>query len=296
MNKYQGIISIIGKPNVGKSSLINLIFSEKISIVNAKPQTTRNQIYSTFVNDNYAIEFVDTPGFHNEKNKLDAFLNSEVKTSLKVANLVYFLCDPTRNIDDEDYRLLNLVKKYNIPTILVITKMDLVNLVTITSIIDKLSNEFKFVNSTAITNEDSKTVQNLLKISEPYLNLVDLDYQHDEATIQKDLFLVKEIIREQCLNLLHQEVPYGMAILIEDFKYLPEKNEFNISASLNVEKESQKKIVIGVNGSMIKEIGTKSRQELLKIYDTKIFLKLYVKVAKNWRDDNTKLKEFGYSN
>lgn len=297
MKKYQGTVSIIGKPNVGKSSLINAIFNDKISIVNQKPQTTRNQITSHFFNDRYDIQFIDTPGFHNERNKLDAFLNSEVKSSLKSSELIYFLCDPTRHLDDEDYRLLNLAKKYEVPMILIITKMDMVDYSTITLLIDKLSNEYSFVTSTAITTFDPNTIYNLLKLSEQYLTLVDMpNSEESNQSFQKDLFLIKEIIREQCLNLLHQEVPYGIAVLIENYEYIPEKNIFNISASLNVEKESQKKIIIGVNGSMIKEIGIKARQELLKIYDTKIFLKLYVKVAKNWRDDNTKLKEFGYSN
>lgn len=296
MKKFQGTISIIGKPNVGKSSLINTIFDDKISIVNQKPQTTRNQISSEFVSDQYDIQFIDTPGFHNERNKLDAFLNSEVKTSLKSAELIYFLCDPTRLLDDEDYRLLNLVKRYDTPIILVVTKMDIVDYTTITLLIDKLSSEYNFVTSTAITTFDPNTIYNLLKLSEPYLTLIDVPkYMESNSSFEKDLFLIKEIIREQCLNLLHQEVPYGIAVLIESYEYIPERNIFNISASLNVEKESQKKIIIGVNGSMIKEIGTKARQELLKIYDSKIFLKLYVKVAKNWRDDNTKLKEFGYS-
>lgn len=296
MNKYQGVISIIGKPNVGKSSLINSIFNDKISITNQKPQTTRNKITSQFINNKYDIEFLDTPGFHSEKNKLDVFLNTEVKKSLKQAKLIYLLCDPTRPLDDEDYNILNLVKKYEIPIILVITKMDIVDQMTIVKLIDQLSNNYSFADSIAISSFNSSSIDKLLEVSEKYLSFTNVDNSKKfDSSFQKDLFLIKEIIREQCLNLLRQEIPYGIAVLIEDYEYIQDKNIFNISASLNVEKESQKKIIIGVNGSMIKEIGIKSRQELLKIYDTKIFLKLYVKVAKNWRDDNTKLKEFGYS-
>ena len=295
MKKYQGTITIIGKPNVGKSSLLNIIFEDKISIVNQKPQTTRNKITSIFVDNLYHLEFVDTPGFHNEKNKLDAFLNDEVKLAIKNSDLIYFLCDSSRPLNNEDFELLSLIKHTKVPVFLVITKSDISNQADINNISSELKNEFNFVNTILVSTKDLKSIDNLLYQSQKYLTFANEVVENEIQTIQKDLFLVKEIIREQCLLLLRQEIPYGIAVLIEDFKYDKNKNEFYINASLNVEKESQKKILIGTKGSMIKQISMNARKELLKIYDAKIYLKLFVKVEKNWRDNDLKLKEFGYS-
>lgn len=295
MKKYVGTISIIGKPNVGKSSLLNKIFNEKISIVNPKPQTTRNKISSNFVNEKYNINFIDTPGFHNEKNKLDEFLNKEVKSALRQSNLIYYLIDCSRTVNEEDKIILELLKKINLPTFLVITKADLAKDNKINDIIKEVTQVISFAKVAMISIYDSETITRLLTQTEQFLDFDDEILIDENQTIQKDIFLVKEIIREQCLISLRQEVPYGIAVLIDDFKYLKDKNELIINASLNVEKESQKKILIGIGGKQIKEISINSRNELNKIYDSKIYLKLFVKVSKNWRNDKTKLKEFGYS-
>ena len=295
MKKYVGSISIIGKPNVGKSSLLNKIFDEKISIVNPKPQTTRNKIISNFVNEKYNINFIDTPGFHNEKNKLDEFLNKEVKSALRQSNLIYYLIDCSRLVNEEDKIILELLKKINLPTFLVITKVDLAKENRINEIIKEVTKTISFAKVAMVSIHDSDSIDRLLLQTEQFLDFDEENLSLEVDTIQKDLFLVREIIREQCLISLRQEVPYGIAILIDDFKYLKDKNEFIINASLNVEKESQKKILIGVGGKQIKEISVNSRNELMKIYDSKIYLKIFVKVSKNWRNDETKLKEFGYS-
>lgn len=295
MKKYVGSISIIGKPNVGKSSLLNKIFNEKISIVNPKPQTTRNKIISNFVNEKYNINFIDTPGFHNEKNKLDEFLNKEVKSALRQSNLIYYLIDCSRLVNEEDKIILELLKKINLPTFLVITKVDLAKENRINEIIKEVTKTISFAKVAMVSIHDSDSIDRLLLQTEQFLDFDEENLSLEVDTIQKDLFLVREIIREQCLISLRQEVPYGIAILIDDFKYLKDKNEFIINASLNVEKESQKKILIGVGGKQIKEISVNSRNELMKIYDSKIYLKIFVKVSKNWRNDETKLKEFGYS-
>lgn len=295
MKKYVGSISIIGKPNVGKSSLLNKIFNEKISIVNPKPQTTRNKIISNFVNEKYNINFIDTPGFHNEKNKLDEFLNKEVKSALRQSNLIYYLIDCSRLVNEEDKIILELLKKINLPTFLVITKVDLAKENRINEIIKEVTKTISFAKVAMVSIHDSDSIDRLLLQTEQFLDFDEENLSSEVDTIQKDLFLVREIIREQCLISLRQEVPYGIAILIDDFKYLKDKNEFIINASLNVEKESQKKILIGVGGKQIKEISVNSRNELMKIYDSKIYLKIFVKVSKNWRNDETKLKEFGYS-
>ncbi|MBR2857919.1 GTPase Era, partial [bacterium] len=234
MKKYVGSISIIGKPNVGKSSLLNKIFNEKISIVNPKPQTTRNKIISNFVNEKYNINFIDTPGFHNEKNKLDEFLNKEVKSALRQSNLIYYLIDCSRLVNEEDKIILELLKKINLPTFLVITKVDLAKENRINEIIKEVTKTISFAKVAMVSIHDSDSIDRLLLQTEQFLDFDEENLSSEVDTIQKDLFLVREIIREQCLISLRQEVPYGIAILIDDFKYLKDKNEFIINASLNV--------------------------------------------------------------
>ncbi|GAA5414349.1 GTPase Era [Ureaplasma ceti] len=296
IKKYIGNIAIVGKPNVGKSTLINAIFNEKISIVNQKPQTTRDKIDAVYNRGEFYLTFMDTPGFHVPRNKLDVFLNSQAKASLKEANVVYFLTDITRPIDDEDLDLLNFVKDYGVENIiLVITKAE-------TSTQDKIDERIfdwkahaDFKESIIISALHKINIDKLLNITKPFLDYQDVYVNENESTLQEDNFLVKEIVREQCLNLLNKEVPYGVAVMVESASYNAETNVYNIDAAIVVEKDSQKAIVIGKSGSMIKKIGTAARQQLLEIYDSKINLKLFVKVDKDWRDNAQKLKEFGYS-
>lgn len=295
VKKYTGNIAIVGKPNVGKSTLINAIFNQKISIINQKPQTTRNKISAHFVNEEFDLTFIDTPGFHLPRNKLDLFLNSEAKQGLKEADLVYFLSDITRPIDQEDEDLLELIADFNVPhKILVITKAETSQQEIIDQRIKELNEKWTFDKDIIISALHKININKLLDISKAYLEQLDVVETNDSSTLQEDNFLVSEIIREQCLNLLKQEIPYGIAVLIESAKYDSNTNVYAINACIVVEKESQKSIVIGKNGSMIKQIGMQARKELLDIYDSKIDLRLFVKVDKNWRDNELKLKEFGY--
>lgn len=296
MEKFTGKIAIIGKPNVGKSSLLNALVDNKISIVNKKPQATRNNVIAILENDKYYLQFIDTPGFHKEHNKLDIFLNNQVKKSLKDIDLIYFLIDPTRPLNNEDNDLLKLAKNFNLPSILVITKSDLIKNEKIQNLIDDIKKIKNFEHSVVTNIYDQNSFKELLQSSQIFLGHDSLEIIKKTETINDDLFLIREIIREQCMDLLQHEIPYGISIMIDYFNYDPEKKTMFIDASINVEKESHKKIVVGRNGEMIKTIGKNSRLEILKIYDTKVYLKLFVKVSKNWRNNLTKLKEFGYSN
>ena len=172
MKKYVGSISIIGKPNVGKSSLLNKIFNEKISIVNPKPQTTRNKIISNFVNEKYNINFIDTPGFHNEKNKLDEFLNKEVKSALRQSNLIYYLIDCSRLVNEEDKIILELLKKINLPTFLVITKVDLAKENRINEIIKEVTKTISFAKVAMVSIHDSDSIDRLLLQTEQFLDWI----------------------------------------------------------------------------------------------------------------------------
>lgn len=290
-NKKQCSIAIIGQPNAGKSTLINQIFNKKISIVSYKPQTTRNSIMALYEDSKIKILFIDTPGFHKPKTKLDSFLNSQIKTSLKKVTFVLFLIDSSHGFIEADQILLNVVKSYTISKIIyVFTKIDLNKKINLELYRERLKS-----NNLILLNSFNKQHIN---------NLIDLIYSLTDKNdclsltpnINNDDFLIKEIIREQTLFLFKYEVPHSLAIEIVDKKYDANKNLLTINANLIVEKKSQKQIVIGKNGEMIKKIRIKSRCELLKIFNCKIMLKLFVKVKLKWRNDENVLASLGYFN
>lgn len=294
-----GNVIILGKPNVGKSTLINAIFNKKISIVSRKPQTTRNHINKLFVNDDYSIMFHDTPGYHKPKNKLDLFLNYEVRQSFKLQDLTLFLFDSTREWDSEDDMLLTELIKYKIEDIiLIVTKIDVVTINDDFNqkieLLAKKINAFAILYISSFKNEDiikllSLISKNLVDIKE--INQYDIDHMNKD----NDKLLISDTIREVIINNFKHEIPYSVAIKVDSFNYEIEKKLFKIFAFIIVEKDSQKPILIGKKGSMIKEIGIASRKELETIYDSKIFLSLDVKVKENWRDNNNFLKDIGYS-
>ncbi len=290
-NKKQCSIAIIGQPNAGKSTLINQIFNKKISIVSYKPQTTRNSIMALYEDNKIKILFVDTPGFHKPKNKLDSFLNSQIKTSLKKVTFVLFLIDSCKGFTENDEILLNVIKSYTISKIVyVLTKIDLNETINLNLYREKL----KTNNLILINSFNKEHINNLINL---IYSLIDNDdFISLNPNIDNDNFLIKEIIREQSLFLLKYEVPHSLAVEIVNKKYIIEKKLLTINANLIVEKKSQKQIVIGKNGEMIKKIGTKSRHELLKIFDCKIMLKLFVKVKLKWRNDENVLASLGYFN
>ncbi|MGL5640221.1 MAG: GTPase Era [Mycoplasmoidaceae bacterium] len=291
-----GYVSIVGKPNVGKSTLINNILNKKISIATFKPQTTRNKIYAVYQDDDSQIIFIDTPGFHNSKNKLDLFLNSEVKSSLKKSETCVFLTDPSREFDDEDFDLIKQISSFNVKNVIcLINKIDICKNQEIEdrySFIQKQYPNFIIKKISANNNEEVKTflsyLKTILEDSEHPLieNIEDLDYS--------DEFMINEVVREKILLNFQQEIPYSVAVVTQKISYDKEKNLTRIYADIIVEKESQKPIIIGKSGAMIKKIGTLAREELLEIYNSKIFLELNVKVRKNWRNDNEQIKSFGY--
>lgn len=272
-NKKQCSIAIVGQPNAGKSTLINQIFNKKISIVSYKPQTTRNSILALYEDDKISILFIDTPGFHKPKTKLDSFLNSQIKTSLKKVNFVLFLIDSCKGFTENDNILLNIIKSYAISKIIyVFTKIDLNKTIDV----DLYRKKLKTNNLISINSFNKKHISNLINLIYSLTNKNDFILL--KPNTDNDDFLIKEIIREQTLFLLKYEVPHSLAVEILNKEYNSEKNLLTINANLIVEKKSQKQIVIGKNGEMIKKIGTKSRHELLKIFDCKIMLKLFVKV------------------
>ncbi|MGL4948399.1 MAG: GTPase Era [Mycoplasma sp.] len=289
------VVAILGKPNVGKSTTFNAIQDQAQAIVTYKPQTTRNFICGRLKSKNEPKEliFVDTPGYHNPNNKLDQFLNSEVKFILGNANVACFIVDAFRGLDDEDEKLLKHINNFDFDgKILLINKVDKAKKKTYQPLIDKVSEFAKFDHVLEMSATEKLGIDQLISILSNYCTYDEID--ENLFKLPSDDFVAREIVRQSCLELLDKEIPYGINIMVNEYKYDQETNFLNIDADIYVEKESQKSIVIGKQGSMIKQIGIKSREALLAIYDCKINLKLFVKVKNDWRNDNNLVKLMGY--
>jgi GTP-binding protein Era len=278
MNEHYGNIAIVGKPNVGKSTFLNFILKSKISIVSSKPQTTRNQIVGEYIKDNNHLYFFDTPGLHESRNKLDDFMFREIKNSLKMCNCALILIDSTRKIDIEDEKILSLAKKFNFENIVVcLTKCDIYDSKKEENILNEVKKHIEFNKSFSISTSKNYNIDELMS----YLLLQATDiYPTYDKKFDDDL-LICDTIRESIISNTKQEIPYSVGVKIAHKNYDAKQNLFTIEADIICEKESQKPIIIGKGASMVKKIGIESRQELLKIYNTKINLKLLVKVKKN---------------
>ncbi|MDR3257870.1 MAG: GTPase Era [Mycoplasmataceae bacterium] len=288
-----GYVAITGKPNVGKSTFLNTVLKRKVAITSPKPQTTRNQIHAVLDYNDTKIQFVDTPGWHAPNFKLDLFLNSQIKNSYKIADVVLLFIDLTRPIDDEDKEIIKLLKEYEVEkVILVLTKSDVSSVSKITNYETQIKNDINVLETVVISSKKQSNVDVLLN------KIVDILPQGNklEQLYDNDNFVISEIIREQIIFNTKQELPYATGVYIESNNYDHIAKLLTIQAIILVEKESQKPIVIGKGGSMIKKIGTMARKELLDIFDTKINLKLFVKVQSEWRNNEKVLSEIGYSN
>lgn len=294
--KY-GVISIVGKPNVGKSTFLNSILNRDVVISSNKPQTTRNLIEVSYKDSECLINFLDTPGLHLPKNKLDHFLNSQVKQALKKSDITLFLFDASRDFDLEDEECLKVLKDFHVENIfLVINKIDLVEEAEVDRIEDFFHKNYEFKKTykiSAVNEEELGLFLESLKneIKEYEGNIEDLSLLEKDVD---DKFFVSELIREIIIKNFRQEIPYGVAIVINNFSYDKQKNMLSINYSIVVEKESQKPIIIGKGGSAMKKVNIELRNKLANYYDCKIFTTSEVKVRKNWRDNDTQIKELGY--
>ncbi|MBE5735037.1 MAG: GTPase Era [Clostridiales bacterium] len=281
---HSGFVTIIGKPNAGKSTLINALVGEKVAIVSPKPQTTRNKILGILNIPDYQIVLVDTPGIHTAKNKLDEYMAKDISEAKKSVDLIIIVIDGSKRIRQED---VDFVKKYdnrNTNAILVISKID-------DSSFDKLYpqlmpfNELQYIKDIIpISVFKNKNVDVLLDKIKTYIPEGDAMFDEDIYTDKSIKFMVAELIREKMLWLLHDEIPHGVAV--EILAYEEKSKLAKISADIICEKQSHKQIIIGKNGSMIKNIGIKAREEIEKLLDKKVMLELFVKVREGWREDN----------
>lgn len=288
-----GFVTVIGRPNVGKSTLLNYIMGEKLSIVSSKPQTTRNNIQTILTKENFQMVFVDTPGIHKPRHKLGEYMVKMAKDTFKEVDEVLFLTTPEIEIGKGDQLILEELRNLDIPVFLIVNKIDENSDDRIAQTIKNYSEYFNFTEVIPISAAKGKNIDTLLKIMEDYLKEGPKYYPDDMITDQQERFIVAETIREKALRLLSQEVPHGIAIEIILMKK-DEKDIYNIEATILCEKDSHKGIIIGKGGEMLKKISTYARQDLEKILGTKVYLKLWVKVKKEWRDNSSMLKELGY--
>lgn len=290
-----GFVSIIGRPNVGKSTLLNQILKEKVAIVTPKAQTTRNQIQGIYTTDNEQIVFIDTPGFHKASTELGNFMNDAALSSLKGADVVLLLVDLTKPFDELDSELLKAIDKLKIPALLVANKVDLIHdQETLVKKMEQYRSAGNFINGLSISATHNFNIGKLLETIVALLPNGPMYYPEDQLLVQPERFIVAEIIREKILLHTEQEVPHSVAILIERFKEA--SNKVEIFATIVVERPSQKKIIIGKDGTMIKKIGIDARKDIQKLLGVTIYLELFVKVEKDWRNKKYQLKEYGYIN
>ena len=291
MSKMYGTVVITGKPNVGKSTLINQIAKKEVAIISQKPQTTRNQINYVYATEEKEIAFVDTPGFHFSRNKLDNYLNSQIKNAYKYANIALLLIDLTREINDEDLEVIKMVKSFNIDNIiLVFNKIDACEKQTIDEYKQKIQELIKVNDVIEISALKNLNTDILIDTISKYLINDPIILKETDS----DNFIISEIIREQIIKNFYQEIPYATCVCIKKKNYDKITNVFEVYADIVTEKESQKPIIIGRGGRMIKRIGTDARHKLHEYYDCKIVLNLFVVVKYDWRNNPSVLKDGGY--
>ncbi len=292
--KKTGFIAIVGRPNVGKSTLLNSILGEKISIVSSKPQTTRNRIIGIHTVGENQYVFLDTPGMHNPKNSLGEYMVSAANASMQEANAVILVVDTGKEMTAVEENVIAYLKKSGIPSVLALNKIDMYRKEDIALALAKYSEKHSFDAFVPISARSGKNVPELLAECDKFLSDSEWFFPEDMITDQPERQLASEIIREKILRTLNKEVPHGTAVVIEEFK--DEGSLVRIRAEIFCEKASHKGIIVGKNGSSLKLIGTYAREELERLLGTKVYLNLWVKVKENWRDSVGMVTNFGYSN
>ena len=294
MDFKSGFVALIGLPNVGKSTLINALLKKKVSIVTPKPQTTRNKIIGVYNTPTRQIIFVDTPGIHKQKNNLDKFMDKSIESAVSDVDLILLLVDASKVLYEQIAIPLKKIDTKKIPTFLVVNKVDESSIEKLYPQIDKLKDNNSFKQIVFISAKKRQNLDVLLELIDPYLSDTIKYYQDDDLNSKKnDEFLVSEIIREKALYLIREEIPHGIGIKVD--KMEKEDGILNIYATIYCDKQSHKSIIIGKNGQMLKNIGQRARQELEKIFNTKIYMELWVKVKEHWKDSNSLLNELGFN-
>ncbi|MGN0158327.1 MAG: GTPase Era [Brotaphodocola sp.] len=293
--KKSGFVTLVGRPNVGKSTLMNHLIGQKIAITSDKPQTTRNRIQTVYTDERGQIVFLDTPGIHKAKNKLGEYMVNVAEHTLKEVDVVLWLVEPTTFIGAGERHIAEQLNKVKTPVILVINKVDtLKNKEDILTFINTYKNICPFAEIVPVSALKKQNTDRLLDVIYNYLPYGPMFYDEDTVTDQPMRQIAAELIREKALRLLDDEIPHGIAVTIEKMTERP-NGIIDIEATIVCERESHKGIIIGKGGSMLKRIGSAARRELEEELETKVNLQIWVKVRREWRDSETLMKNYGYN-
>lgn len=291
---YSGFVSLVGRPNVGKSTLMNCLIGEKIAITSHKPQTTRNKITCILTREEFQCVFLDTPGIHKPRHKLGEFMVRSAENTFNEVDVVLMLIEPTEEVMELDRYVIERLKNVKTPVVLVINKIDTVEKEKLLAVIAAYSRLYDFAEVVPISALKGSHTDTLLEVIRKYLPEGPQYFPGDMVTDQPERQIASEIIREKALYLLQDEIPHGIAVEIMSMKKRPNQNMVDVEATIYCERESHKGIIIGKQGSMLKKIGSTARYDMERLLGTPIYLQLWVKVKKDWRDSDFLLKNFGY--
>ena len=291
--KKSGYVTFIGRPNVGKSTLMNRLIGQKIAITSNKPQTTRNKIQTVYTDERGQIVFLDTPGIHKSHNKLGDYMVNAAKSTLSEVDIAIWLVEPTDYIGAGEKHIIELLKKAKCPVFLAVNKIDTVKKEELLPFIDTYRKELDFSEVIPVSAKRGDNCDELMNEIFKYLPYGEMYFDEDTVTDQPIRQIAAEIIREKALRLLSDEIPHGIAVTIEQMKN--RGNIYDVDANIYCEKDSHKGIIIGKGGAMLKKIGSQARPEIEEMLEAKINLQLWVKVKKDWRDSDFLLKNFGYN-
>jgi len=291
-----GFVALIGRPNVGKSTLMNTLIGQKIAITSSKPQTTRNRIQTVFTDERGQIVFLDTPGIHKAKNKLGEYMVKVSTRTLRDVDLVLWLVEPGTFIGEGDEHIFEILSNVEVPVILAVNKVDsLKQKDDILGVIAKYSSKMNFADIVPVSALKGTNTDELLKVIFKYLSEGPMYYDEDTVTDQPIKQIASELIREKALKFLQDEIPHGIAVEIDTWSYRKGGGMVDIEAAIVCEKDSHKGIIIGKGGGMLKKIGSAARKDIENLLECKVNLKLWVKVRPKWRDSDVQMKNFGYN-
>lgn len=293
-NFKSGFAAIIGRPNVGKSTLMNQLIGQKIAITSKKPQTTRNRIQTVYTCEDGQIVFLDTPGIHKAKNKLGEYMVNVAEQTLRDVDVVLWLVEPTTYIGAGEKHIAQQLEKTKVPVILVINKVDTIKKEEVLGVIDTYRKLYDFAEIIPASALRGQNTDDIIRSLFKYMTYGPMFYDEDTVTDQPQRQIVAEVIREKALHALDEEIPHGIAVTIEKMRERKGQNIVDIEATIICEKDSHKGIIIGKQGAMLKKIGSNARFEIEKMLEEKVNLKIWVKVKKDWRDSDTLMKNFGY--
>lgn len=294
IQKKSGFATLIGRPNVGKSTLMNHLIGQKIAITSNKPQTTRNRIQTVYTCEKGQVVFLDTPGIHKAKNKLGEYMVNVAERTLKEVDVVLWLVEPTTYIGAGEQHIAQQLSQINTPVVLVINKIDTVKKEEILTFINAYKDLLNFADIVPVSALKGQNQETLIDVIFKYLPYGPMFYDEDTVTDQPMRQIVAELIREKALRNLDEEIPHGIAVSTDIMKQRPGGNIWDIEATIICERDSHKGIIIGKGGAMLKKIGSAARFEIEKMLEAKVNLKIWVKVKKDWRDSDFLIKNFGY--